>query len=531
VTASVAPDLPTAAGAAPVLALEGITKTYPGVRALDDVSISLLPGEVHALLGENGAGKSTLIKIIAGVERPDSGSYVLNGAATEIRNPRQALRLGIGVVHQERNLIPTFTVGENVLLERVIGSADRLVDRRRIHADAVPFMEMVGLRLSPSMSMGLLSVAQQQLVEIARALSADAKILLLDEPTASISLREASVLLETIRSLRDQGVSIVYVSHKLEEVFEVCDSVNVLRDGRNAGPKLPVAGLDRDRLIELMIGRSHLWDALPIRRFEGRKPVLEVVDRPSEATARGASFVLRQGEILGWYGLVGAGRTELARSVIGADSVPGGSVAVHGRPAHIRSVSDALHRWKIGYVTENRQQEGLLLIHSVARNISVTVWERLRRRFHILWPSDEQRLAEGFRESLSIRTHGVTQIVGTLSGGNKQKVSLAKWLASRSEILFVDEPTVGIDVRTKSEIHEIIYRLAEDGTSVVLISSDMPEMIRLADRILVFEKGTIVGELQNTKDYDEMSRQIASLMVGPVAGSDADPRRAIATGT
>jgi ribose transport system ATP-binding protein len=217
--------------------------------------------------------------------------------------------------------------------------------------------------------------------------------------------------------------------------------------------------------------------------------------------------------------------------VIGADSVPGGSVAVHGRPAHIRSVSDALHRWKIGYVTENRQQEGLLLIHSVARNISVTVWERLRRRFHILWPSDEQRLAEGFRESLSIRTHGVTQIVGTLSGGNKQKVSLAKWLASRSEILFVDEPTVGIDVRTKSEIHEIIYRLAEDGTSVVLISSDMPEMIRLADRILVFEKGTIVGELQNTKDYDEMSRQIASLMVGPVAGSDADPRRAIATGT
>jgi ribose transport system ATP-binding protein len=530
VTTSGAADRAGIPGAAPLLTLEGITKVYPGVRALDNVSISLLAGEVHALLGENGAGKSTLIKIIAGVERPDAGSYLLDGHVTDIRNPRQALRLGIGVVHQERNLIPTFTVGENVLLERVLGSAKRLVDRRRIHADAVPFMEMVGLRLPPSMSMGLLSVAQQQLVEIARALSANAKILLLDEPTASISLREASVLLDTIRSLRDQGVSILYVSHKLEEVFDVCDSVTVLRDGRNAGPKLPVAGLERDRLIELMIGRTHLWDALPSRRLADREPVLEVVDRPSEMSARGASFSLRRGEILGWYGLVGAGRTELARSVIGADDVSGGSVLVHGRRARIRSLSDAQHRWRIGYVTENRQQEGLLLIHSVARNIAVPVWERLRRRFRLVWPRDERRLAEEFRESLSIRTHSVAQLVGTLSGGNKQKVSLAKWLASKSEILFVDEPTVGIDVGTKSEIHEIIYRLAEDGTSIVLISSDMPEMIRLADRILVFEKGVIVGELDNTRDYDEMSRQIISMMVGPATGSDA-ARRASATGS
>ena len=501
-------------GSKPRLELSGITKTYPGVTALDDVSLSLERGDVHALLGENGAGKSTLIKIIAGVEHADSGTYHLDGRPAEVRNPRQAMQNGISVVHQERNLVPTFTVGENVLLERVLGRADRLVDRRAVHADALPFMEMVGLDVPPGSSVGHLSAAQQQLVEIARALTAKASILLLDEPTASISLQEASALLETIRSLRDRGVSIVYVSHKLEEVFEVCDSVNVLRDGRNAGPRLPVAGLGRNELIELMIGRSHVVGALPPRNLDGREPILEVLDRPSEATERGSSFTLHRGEILGWYGLVGSGRTELARSVIGADDVPGGSIAVRGQRAHIRSISDAMHRWRIGYVSENRQQEGLFLIHSIQRNIAAPVWEQLRRRFRLLWPGDERRLAQEHRKSLDIRTPSVSQVVASLSGGNKQKVSLAKWLAARPEILFIDEPTIGIDIRTKYEIHQIIYRLGEEGTSVVLISSDMTEMIRLADRILVFRSGTIVGEIRNSKDYDTVSREIMSMIVG-----------------
>ncbi len=500
---------------APILELSEITKTYPGVKALTDVSLSLQPGEVHALLGENGAGKSTLIKIISGVERPDSGSYRLRGNPVDIRNPRQAMHHGISVVHQERNLVPTFTVGENVLLERILGRADRLVDRRRIHADALPFMEMVGLRVAPSQNVGALSTAQQQLVEIARALSVNADILLLDEPTASISLKEASGLLETMRALRARGTSIIYVSHKLEEVFEICNSVTVLRDGRNAGPRLPVAGLRRDALIEMMIGRSYVADALPIRQLEGREAVLEVVDRPSEVTTHGSSFTLRRGEILGWYGLVGSGRTELARAVIGADRVPGGSVAIHGRPARIRSIADALHRWRIGYVSENRQQEGLFLIHSIQRNIAAPVWDRLRRFYSLLLQRDERRLAEEYRRSLDIRTPSVARIVGNLSGGNKQKVSLGKWLAAKPEILFIDEPTVGIDIRTKYEIHQIIYRLGEQGTSVVLISSDMPEMIRLADRILVFKAGRIVGEIANTKGYDEVSRRVMSLIVGP----------------
>jgi ribose transport system ATP-binding protein len=497
----------------PVLELSHISKSYPGVRALADVSLALDPGTVHALLGENGAGKSTLIRIISGVERPDEGSYRLYGAPAEIRSPLQAMAQGISVVHQERSLIPTFTVGENVLLERVIRDSRRLVDRRRIHAEALPFMRMVGLNVAPSSGVGMLSAAQQQLIEIARALSGNARILLLDEPTASISLKETSALLDTIRRLRAQGTSIIYVSHKLEEVFEVCDSVSVLRDGRNAGPRLPVAGLSRGALIEMMIGRSHVAEALPIRALAGREPVLEVSGQPSTASAEGSSFVLRRGEILGWYGLVGAGRTELARAVIGADSVPGGSVKVRGTPARIRSLSEALHRWRIGYVSENRQREGLFLPHSIQRNIAAPVWDRLRTKLRLIFARDERRLAERYRNSLDIRTPSVATVVGSLSGGNKQKVSLGKWLAAGPEILFVDEPTVGIDIRTKFEIHQVIYRLGEAGTSVVLISSDMPELIRLADRILVFRGGRIVGELGNSKIYDEMSRKIMAMIV------------------
>jgi ribose transport system ATP-binding protein len=502
------------AGEVPVLELEGITKTYPGVRALSEVSLSLQPGTVLALLGENGAGKSTLIKIISGVEPPDSGIYRLFGRPADIHYPRQAMKAGISVVHQERSLVPTFTVAENVLLERVVGDSHHLISRRQVHADALPFMDQVGLHVSPARGVATLSAAQQQLIEIARALSADAKILLLDEPTASISLKEASALLATIRSLRDRGTAIIYVSHKLEEVFEICDTVTVLRDGRNAGPQLSLAGLPRDRLIEMMIGRSHVADALPARTRADRGPALEVIDRSSEATARTSSFTLYRGEILGWYGLVGAGRTELARSVIGADRITGGMVKVGGRPARIRSLADALHRFRIGYVSENRQQEGLFLIHSIQKNIAASVWERLRRRSRLLFAKDERRLAEEYRRTLDIRTPGVARLVGSLSGGNRQKVSLSKWLAATPDILFIDEPTVGIDIRTKYEIHLVIHRLAEAGISVVLISSDMPEMIRLADRILVFGGGTIIGELPNSRNYDDMSRRIMSLIIG-----------------
>ncbi len=491
-----------------VLELAGISKGFPGVQALDNVSLTLREGEVQALLGENGAGKSTLIKIITGVYRADRGSYRIRGADAHITNPRQAMTRGIGVVHQERSLVPTFTAGENVLLERIVGKALHVIDRERIHRDAKPYMEMVGLAIAPSHRVESLSPAQKQLIEIARALSLDSRVLLLDEPTASISLNEADALLQTIRRLRQQGVAILYVTHKLEEVYQICDSVTVLRDGRNAGPTSPIAELDRNQLITRMIGRSHTNAPLPVRPAADRKPVLVAAGLHSADSPIPASFSLDKGEILGWYGLVGAGRTELARAVIGRDRPTGGTLHINGQDTRVASVSSALHRWRIGYVSENRQEEGLFLAHPITRNIAVTVWQRLRQRLGLLDVAAERRIAESYRKSLGIRMVSTRQMVGNLSGGNQQKVSLAKWLASRPEILIVDEPTVGIDVGTKYELHQLIWELAGEGMSIILISSDMQEMVRLADRILVFRSNRIVAELANDRDYDAMSRRI-----------------------
>jgi ribose transport system ATP-binding protein len=506
-----------------VLKLTEVSKGFPGVQALDRVSLTLRRGEVQGLLGENGAGKSTLIKIVTGVYRADSGTYRIDGRDANIASPRQAFAHGIGVVHQERSLVPTFTAGENVLLERIVGRAWQRIDRERIHREARPYMERVGLHIRPSHRVESLSPAQKQLIEIARALSLNTRILLLDEPTASISLNEAETLLETIRGLRRQGVSILYVSHKLEEVFAICDSVTVLRDGRNAAPTSPIAELDRDQLIARMIGRSQANAPLPIRRPADGAPVLEVAHLHSANSPIPATFSLARGEILGWYGLVGAGRTELARAVIGADRVSGGTIRVKGKEAQIGSVAAALHRWRIGYVSENRQEEGLFLAHAVDRNISATVWNRLRRALGFLDLDAERRTAERYGASLGIKMVSVRQTVGNLSGGNQQKVSVAKWLAANPEILIIDEPTVGIDVKTKYELHQLILQLAENGMSIILISSDMPEMVRLTDRILVFRSNRIVADLPNDHDYDVMSPAIMRRIVGASVLDAAPP--------
>jgi len=498
----------------PVLELRDISKGFPGVQALDHVSLTLRRGEVQALLGENGAGKSTLIKIITGVYRADEGSYRIDGKLVNIANPRQAFAQGIGVVHQERSLVPTFTAGENVLLERIVGQAFHVVDREQIHRDARPFMEMVGLTISPAHRVESLSPAQKQLIEIARALSLNTRILLLDEPTASISLNEADALLQTIRRLKAQGVSILYVTHKLEEVYQICDSVTVLRDGKNAAPTAPLGDLTRDQLIARMIGRSHSNAPLPGRAEAERKPVLEVAGLQSAHSPIPASFTLAKGEILGWYGLVGSGRTELARALIGADKPTGGTMRLGGRDVRVGSVAAALRRWRIGYVSENRQEEGLFLAHPIARNVAVTVWNRLRHAIGLLDVGGERKMADDYRASLGIRMTSPRQAVGNLSGGNQQKVSVAKWLAARPEILIIDEPTVGIDVGTKYELHQLIWNLAEEGMSIILISSDMPEIVRLADRILVFRSNRIVADLQNDRDYDAMSRAIMERIVG-----------------
>ena len=489
------------------LEVSGIRKQFPGVVALDHVSLRLRAGEIHALLGENGAGKSTLIKVLTGVYQPDEGEIRLDGNPIRFASPRSALAAGISVVHQERNLIPQFTVAENILLERIPARGSVLVDRGAINRLANPWIEMVGLDAAPATPVDELSVAQMQLVEIAKALSLQARILLMDEPTAAITPHEVGYLFRILGDLRRRGVALVFVSHKLEEVFELCDRVTVLRDGKNAAMDVAVASLNRDQLVTYMIGRAEVIAELPPKPAPG-EPVLEVEGLTTGRGDAALSFVLRKGEVLGLYGLVGAGRSKLAKTLVGEIKTTGGEVRVRGAESHIKGFREALERYRIGYVSEDRKQEGLILLHSVRANTSITIWRRLRTFGQWIRGSAEKAAILPSLNQLDVKAQSLEQSVGTLSGGNQQKVSIAKWLAAKVEILIIDEPTVGIDIKTKNALHELIWDLAANGKSILLISSDMPEVIRLADRILVMRNHAIVGELPNTHQYDPMSEAI-----------------------
>ncbi len=488
----------------------GIRKSFPGVVALAGVSIDLRPGQIHALLGENGAGKSTLIKVLTGVYQADEGELLINGEVVRFGSPRAALAEGISVVHQERNLIPQFTVAENIWLDRLPTGIPQVVDFNRTFKEAVPWMRMVGLEVPADTPVLKLSVAQMQLVEIAKALSLQARILLLDEPTASITPHEVAFLFQVLRRLRDRGVALVFVSHKLEEVFDLCDRVTVLRDGRTARADEDLKSLNTDQLVTSMVGRAEILRPLAVKPEASGVPALELVDVCTEAGADRISFELRRGEILGVYGLVGAGRTELARALVGEVKVTGGEIWRNGRSVHVNGVREALVVHRIGYVSEDRKDEGLILLHSVGRNLSITIWRRLQRLNQWISRSRERDAVSPFVEQLDIKIHSLAQAVGTLSGGNQQKVSLGKWLAADVEVLIVDEPTVGIDIRTKNALHELLGELAAHGKSILLISSDMPEIVRVADRILVMRSHRIVGTIANSHNYGEVSEAIMS---------------------
>jgi ribose transport system ATP-binding protein len=495
---------------------EKLVKTFPGVRALDGASLVLEPGSVHAMLGENGAGKSTLIKIVTGVYQPDGGRLLVDdgaGGLTETRfaRPQDAQRAGIGVVHQERNLIPEFSVAENIALQAV-PTRRGFVDRAAMRALARRCLDQLDVRLDVDQAVGSLSVAQMQLVEIAKALAVDSTVLLLDEPTASLTGDEADRLFTVVRRLRDQGHSVVLVSHKLEEVFAVADTVTILRDGRSVAEAHPLADYSRQEIVNLMVGRAHADLALQSRRVDtDATPALELQEVSTAMGHRDVSLRVQPGAILGLYGLVGAGRSELVRAVLGLETITSGVIRVHGKPARIRNVGDALRRYRMGYVTENRKEEGVFLDQPISRNVAVTVWQRIARA-GVVRDRDERSLVEIYRERLGMRIAAPGQLAGQLSGGNQQKVSLAKWLAADCDILVIDEPTVGIDVRTKAAFHELILGLADTGIAILLISSDLPEMITLADRITVMSEYRIVGELDNDHDYQGTSQAVMSMI-------------------
>ena len=491
------------------LKVETVTKRFPGVVALDRAELEIKAGEIHALLGENGAGKSTMIKIITGVHEPTEGRVLIDDAPVRLRTPQDAMAAGIGAVHQERNLIPRFSVAENIMLEKPPVKSLARVDFQAMEESARHWLSELELDLDPQMPVKNLSVAQMQLLEIARALSLESRVLLLDEPTASISEHEVAVLFGILRRLREKGVAILFVSHKLEEVFEICDRVTVLRDGQNACTGVPIADLDRDRVIAHMVGRSDALKPIGHRAPETGAVKLELKDLSTTEGHRGISFAARKGEILGLYGLVGAGRSELARALIGSKGkITKGEMLIDGTPVRIPDVLTAMRRYRMGYVSEDRKGDGLILEHSVTDNIGVTIWHRIAKAGGFVVDLMQRHAVKPFVDRLEVKTPSLRQKVGRLSGGNQQKVSVAKWLAAGAEILIIDEPTVGVDVRTKGYLHRLIWELADTGVTVLMISSDMPEVIAVADRILVMHDRTLVADLDNSRDYDPMSAAI-----------------------
>jgi ribose transport system ATP-binding protein len=501
-----------------MLELKHISKSFPGVRALDDVSVSFAPGEIHALVGENGAGKSTLMKIICGIYQADAGGVYLDGQPIHSKDYRQSLSMGIDIVHQEIQVVRENTVAESIMLDKLANfSWAGIINWRAVNAEARKYMDMVGLDVPPDALMGGLSAAQKRMTQIARALASNARVIMLDEPTSTLTEHEAQTLFGILDQLKKTGVVLVFVSHKFEEVFALCDRVTVLRDGRHIGTR-PTGELGRQELIRMMIGREFKEDHLGRVNFNRENEVLRVEHLTRHGKIEDASFSLREGEILGLYGLVGAGRTEMARVLIGEDRMDAGRVIVRGQTANIRSISDSLYRYRIGYLTENRKEEGLLLKDTVRANLTITVWPRMVNKF-TRWISQKQedRTAREMVQSLEIRTPGLAQIVENLSGGNQQKVSLAKWLAADCDVLIIDEPTVGVDVGAKEQIHRLIRRLAEhERRSIILISSDMPEIIRLANRILVFRDRRIAGQVDDVdnprRTYDEISMAIGEYL-------------------
>ena len=483
-----------------MLEVQGLTKSFPGVLALDDVSVAFEAGKLHAVIGENGAGKSTLIKLICGIYEPDAGSVLVDGTEVHFGSYGDAMASNIELVSQELQIVPNATIAENVLLHRLDDFSRRgTIDWGAVEREAQVYTGRIGLNVPVSQAAGDLSAAQKQLLMIAKALSASARTLILDEPTSALTLHEVEHLFGVLRQLRDDGVTLVFVSHKLEEVLEIADRVTVLRDGRNVGTE-PIEGLVKDDLIHMMIGRSTKSEWLGSLDIDRDQVALEARGITQPGTFRGLDFKLHKGEILGFYGLVGSGRTELAQILIGEDRDFEGEVFVDGEEAHIHGMYESLGVYRMGYVSENRKEKGLILDTTIKTNIAITVWDRLVRGLRGIDIAEEKRTGEHFMDAVDIRATGPDQVVNSLSGGNQQKVSIAKWLAAGCDTLIIDEPTIGVDIGAKEAIHRLVWNLAHDeGKSIVLISSDLPEMVYLARRILVFRDFEVVAEIDRSQ--------------------------------
>jgi rhamnose transport system ATP-binding protein len=483
----------------PIVELIGISKQFGAVQALRDVNLSLYPGEVHALVGENGAGKSTLVKILAGVHRPDAGVMRVGGEAIELRSPTQAQALGIAVVQQEPMLFPDLDVAENVFMGRHPRDRFGRVDWKSMYREVDQLLASLDVALSSHTPVQGLSVAEQQLVEIAKALSLQARVLVLDEPTAALSAHEVDELFAIVKQLRERGVAILFVSHRLEEVFQIADRLTVLRDGAHI-ITTPVSEMNTEEIIKHMVGRE-LSNLFPKGEAEIGEVVLEVRHLTRPGVFADVSFQLRQGEILGFAGLVGAGRTEVARVLFGIDQAESGEIWLKGKQVRIRSPQQAMD-YGIAYVPEDRHQHGLVMNFSIASNVTLPILKQVSR-LGLVVPRQEQKIAGEYSRQLRVRSAGVEQLVSALSGGNQQKVVLSKWLATNPSVLILDEPTRGIDVGAKAEVHRIISELAARGLAIILISSELPEVLAMSDQVIVLHEGRVTGTFARSEATQE----------------------------
>lgn len=485
----------------PLLRMEHISKSFPGVQALNDVDFEVYPGEILGFLGENGAGKSTLIKILSGIHRKDQGAIWFNGQAINPHTPYEAQNLGISTIHQELALIPYLSVAENIFLNNEPRRALGRVDFRQMNRQAEELLRDLGAEIQGKQLIRELNVAAQQMVEIAKAVSHKASLILMDEPTSALSSREVEALFALMRRLKDKGVAVVFVSHRLDEVRQIVDRVVIMRDGRRVGA-LPIAEATEEKIIRMMVGRD--VGLFPKAMAEIREPVLEVRHLSGQNGVKNVSLTVRKGEIVGLAGLIGAGRTELVRLICGVDSPSQGEVLIEGKPVRIKSPADAV-RFGIGWVPEDRKLHGLILGMDVQENVTMAIMPRISNLLGAVRQQEAKKVASHYVEALSIATPGLNQTVRNLSGGNQQKVVLAKWLSTRPKLLIMDEPTRGIDVGAKAEVHALMSRLAQQGLGILMISSELPEIMGMSDRVIVMCQGRITGEFERGKlDQEEI---------------------------
>jgi ribose transport system ATP-binding protein len=490
-----------------VLQAKSISKTFGGIKALDSVNFEVYKGQVNAIVGENGAGKSTLMKVLTGIHQDYDGQIILDGRKVTFANPKEAQNNGIAIIHQELNLIPYLSVAENVFLGREFVNRLGLIDYKKMYGETKKLLERLDLHVNPRMKVSSLRIGQQQIVEIAHALSLDARIVIMDEPTSAISEHEIKVLFDLIRSLKAQGVAIVYITHKLDELFQIADSVTVLRDGKLVG-SASIEDVKHDDMVRMMVGRD-VKDFFVKAEVTKSKEVLSVKNmclehprRQGDYVVDHVSFDVKAGEVLGLFGLMGAGRTELLETIFGLHpKKSSGHIFLNGREVKVNSPNDAINL-KMAFITEDRKLEGLVLQMSVAKSISLASLEQAER-FGFLSSTLETRLAQDYVERLKIKTPSLKQIVENLSGGNQQKVVIAKWLATNPQILLLDEPTRGIDVNAKNEIYKLISELARAGLAIVMVSSELPEIMAIADRIIVLSEGKHTAEFTHSQATEE----------------------------